>query len=111
MNSVTVKISLVALSLLGGLCLSASPAQALPASGRAGGAQSAPIVDKVGWGCGPYGCGGGWGGYGPGYGYPRPHYWGGGYGWRPRPWGGQGWGGHGWRGHGWGGGYGPRTRW
>jgi hypothetical protein len=107
MNSITVKISLVAFSLGVGLSLSSSPAQAFPAPGRADGAESAPIVEKVGWGCGPYGCGGG---YGPGYGYHRPHYWGGGYGWRPRPWGGQGWGGQGWGG-GWGGGYGPGTRW
>jgi hypothetical protein len=99
MNSLTVKISLVALAVAGGLALPASPAQAGPGLDRAVAAQMDPIAKNAAWGCGPYGCEGGWRRPFGGYGYPRPDYWGGGYGRRPHPYGG---------GYGWGGGWGPR---
>lgn len=116
MTSFTVKMSLAALVIAGASAFTLSSAQALTTVDRGVAAREAPSAEKVGWGCGPYGCrrwggygGGGrpryWGG-GGGYGYGYPRYYGGGYGWRPRYWGGgQGWGG-GWGGRGYGGGWG-----
>lgn len=108
MTSAIVKASIVAFAFGGASILAALPASAMPAFDRgvSKAQEQAARVEKV-WGCGPWGCGGGWGG---GYGWRRPYYGGYGYGWRRPYYGGYGWrrpyyGGYGWGGYGWGGGY------
>lgn len=102
MKSVAVKM-LAATVVASGSMIALAPAHALPGLDGGVAAGIAAQVEKAG--CGPYGCGPGWGGYDYGYG-PRPRPWGYGYGYNsPRPW---AWGRRPWGGSGWGGGWGPR---